>query len=299
MLLLAVMWAVVLLPPYLRSRSERLPSETRTQGLSALARRRASQGYMPVGSTAGHSPAPERPATPAPSSAVRPIAPTGLHVPRGSTGFEIRGNPPEASPSIPKVEPEPPRRVRPEPVSVSPEDLRDKSDAELLARYDAVLTPVDDVPCADAPLAEVTHLPLHRNSNGHANGNGHAPRANGNGHGPADDDGRPQVPPAVLARRQARARRRNILKGLLAASGVTLLMAFGLGGSFFFLHLLCDLALGGYVYMLLHVQRSQAEREIKVAFLPHGGQGAAPSALLEQSGGFHPGALPPVRSEVR
>ena len=37
------------------------------------------------------------------------------------------------------------------------------------------------------------------------------------------------------ARRQARARRRAILKGLLAASGVTLILALGLGGSFFFL----------------------------------------------------------------
>ena len=73
----------------------------------------------------------------------------------------------------------------------------------------------------------------------------------------------------------------------------------GLGGSFIFLHLLCDLALAGYVYMLVHIQRSQAEREIKVAFLPHGGSGVAPSALLEQSGGFEPGALRHVQSEVR
>jgi len=301
-LFLAIMWIAVLAPPYLRSRTERLPSESRQQGFSALTRRRSSSsGYMPVASPAGR-PLAERSATPVQSSAMRPIAPTGLHVPRGSTGFEIRGSAPEPAPSVPTAETPP--RVRTEPLSLSADDLREQSDAELLARYDEDLAPRNangngnGTAEAEAPLAEVTHLAMHRNGHAHRNGNGQR-----NGHRPAErPEGageKPQVPSAVMARRQARARRRAILKGLLAASGVTLVLALGLGGSFFFLHLLCDVALGAYVYMLLHVQKTQAEREIKVAFLPHGGQGAAPSALLEQSGGFQPGGLRPLQSEVR
>ena len=97
------------------------------------------------------------------------------------------------------------------------------------------------------------------------------------------------VPPEVLASRAARKRRREVLYTLLAASGLSLLMAVGLGGPVLALHLLIDIALVTYVVLLIRLQKAKAEREIKVAFLPHGGEGVAPSELLAQGGGFRPG----------
>ncbi len=107
------------------------------------------------------------------------------------------------------------------------------------------------------------------------------------------------IPPEVLAARAARKRRRDVLFTLVAASGLSFLMAVGLGGPVLFLHLLIDIALVAYVAMLIRLQKAKAEREIKVAFLPHGGQGAAPSELLAQGGGFRPGNadLAPVEIE--
>ena len=80
-----------------------------------------------------------------------------------------------------------------------------------------------------------------------------------------------------------------MLYTLLAASGLSLLMAVGLGGPVLALHLLIDIALITYVGLLIRMQKAKAEREIKVAFLPHGGEGVAPSELLAQGGGFRPG----------
>ena len=108
---------------------------------------------------------------------------------------------------------------------------------------------------------------------------------------PAPEPGeRRQGPPqAVLAARAARKRRREVLYTLLAASGVTLLMGLVLGTPALLLHLLVDAALGGYVYLLITMQRSKAERDIKVAFLPHQNHDAEPSRLLETGGGWQPG----------
>ena len=50
-----------------------------------------------------------------------------------------------------------------------------------------------------------------------------------------------------------------------------------------------DRYLGGYVYLLITMQRSKAERDIKVAFLPHQNHEAEPSRLLETGGGWQPG----------
>lgn len=99
------------------------------------------------------------------------------------------------------------------------------------------------------------------------------------------------IPPAVLAARAARKRRREVLYTLLAASGLSLLMAIGLGGPVIALHLLIDLMLITYVALLVRRQKARAEREIKVAFLPHGGEGISPSELLAQGGGFRPGKV--------
>ena len=107
------------------------------------------------------------------------------------------------------------------------------------------------------------------------------------------------IPAEVLASRAARKRRREVLYTLLAASGLSLLLAVGLGGPVLALHLLIDVALVTYVALLIRLQKAKAEREIKVAFLPHGGEGVAPSELLAQGGGFRPGnaELAPVEIE--
>jgi hypothetical protein len=123
---------------------------------------------------------------------------------------------------------------------------------------------------------------------------------------PEVDDGpeltpvRREIPAAVLAARTARKRRRDVLFTLLAAAGLSFLMAIGLGGPVILLNLLIDVALVAYVTMLIRHQKARAEREIKVAFLPHGGEGAAPSELLAQGGGFRPGEaeLAPVELET-
>lgn len=99
------------------------------------------------------------------------------------------------------------------------------------------------------------------------------------------------VPAAAMASRAARKRRRDVLYTLLAACGITLLMALVLGTPVLMLHLLCDAALGGYVYLLVSMQKSKAERDIKVAFLPHQNAEAEPTALLEAGGGWQPGEL--------
>lgn len=99
------------------------------------------------------------------------------------------------------------------------------------------------------------------------------------------------IPSSVLAARAARKRRREVLYTLLAASGVTLLMGLVLGPAALVLHLLVDLALGGYVYLLITMQKARAERDIKVAFLPHQNHDAEPSRLLETGGGWQPGEM--------
>lgn len=107
---------------------------------------------------------------------------------------------------------------------------------------------------------------------------------------PGPEGERRQGPPAaVLSARAARKRRRDVLYTLLAASALTLLMGLVLGTPALLLHLLVDAALGGYVYLLITMQRSKAERDIKVAFLPHQNHEAEPSRLLEAGGGWQPG----------
>ena len=93
----------------------------------------------------------------------------------------------------------------------------------------------------------------------------------------------------MLASRAARKRRREVLFTLIAASGLSFLLAVGLGGPVLMLHVLIDVALVAYVAMLIRLQKAKAEREIKVAFLPHGGEGASATELLAQGGGFRPG----------
>jgi hypothetical protein len=87
----------------------------------------------------------------------------------------------------------------------------------------------------------------------------------------------------------ARQRRREVLYTLLGLVGLTLVATIALGGPVLYLQLLADVALVGYVYLLVRHRKVHAEQEMKVAFLPHGGNGASATALLQQGGGWNPG----------
>jgi hypothetical protein len=75
-------------------------------------------------------------------------------------------------------------------------------------------------------------------------------------------------------------RRRNALVVLVGMVVATLVGAVVVGGWFVALHVLADALLITYVVLVLRTVRLAAEREIKVAFLPHRQSGAEPTALL-------------------
>lgn len=90
---------------------------------------------------------------------------------------------------------------------------------------------------------------------------------------------------ARLSRDEARKRRRDVLFTLAGAAGVTLLLAFVMGGRVWGLHLLCDALLGGYVFLLAQANQRQIERNIKVRSLPvHRGRQTEPALLFRRSG---------------
>lgn len=69
-------------------------------------------------------------------------------------------------------------------------------------------------------------------------------------------------------RRAARARRRQIFTGLLAAIPVTAVLALLAGGAAWILFALSVVAFGGYTALLWQMQQNAAERRRKVAVLP-------------------------------
>ncbi len=75
---------------------------------------------------------------------------------------------------------------------------------------------------------------------------------------------RPGTSPLPRSADDARRRRRTVLLGLGAAAFVTLLGAIGVGGGFIVLHLLVDIALLGYVLLLVQYQRRLEEVHYKV-----------------------------------
>ncbi len=90
----------------------------------------------------------------------------------------------------------------------------------------------------------------------------------------------------VMTRRQARERRKNILLGLASASLVTLALAVLVGGSLWYLQVLCDLLLAAYVLLLVQSQRLALERQHKVHYLAPAldlGDRQASPLLLRQS----------------
>ena len=86
----------------------------------------------------------------------------------------------------------------------------------------------------------------------------------------------------ALSRSEARKRRRDILVGLLAAMGTTLVL--GLLPMFrmlLTLHLVLDVLFVAYVAMLIKARNAAAERELKVRFLPT--SSPEPAFLLRRS----------------
>lgn len=72
---------------------------------------------------------------------------------------------------------------------------------------------------------------------------------------------------AVMSRRQAKERRKNVLVALMGAVLVTLAGAVLIGGVMIYLQLLADLLLAGYVVLLVQTQRLTVERQQKVRYL--------------------------------
>jgi len=89
-----------------------------------------------------------------------------------------------------------------------------------------------------------------------------------------------------MSRSEAKKRRRDVLFTLAAAAGITLPLAFMLGGSVWMLQLLCDVLLAGYVVLLVQSTQRAAERDLKVRYLPTNRQTrtAEPALLLRRSG---------------
>jgi len=80
--------------------------------------------------------------------------------------------------------------------------------------------------------------------------------------------------------RQAAQRRRRIISVLAGLSGTFLLLSFLSGGVFVVLLGLSAVLLVGYLALMFHLLGTQAEREMKVAFLPHRASGAGSTDLL-------------------
>ena len=86
---------------------------------------------------------------------------------------------------------------------------------------------------------------------------------------------------APVRGRQAAQRRKHIVT-LLAGVAFSFLVLCFLGGTVFLVGLVVSMALLiSYVGLMFHLLGTQAEREMKVAFLPHHNHGAEPTALLQ------------------
>jgi hypothetical protein len=95
--------------------------------------------------------------------------------------------------------------------------------------------------------------------------------------------GRPLGRP-VQQRELVRRRRQNILFGLLAAMGVTLLLGL-LVSKFLLVHVALDLLFVAYCAGLVRARNVVAEREMKVRYLPGPAfQSPEPQLLLRRSG---------------
>ncbi len=89
---------------------------------------------------------------------------------------------------------------------------------------------------------------------------------------PAAIPGRPRTASSAARSRTLR-RRRDVLTGLAATVGVSLLLAVvsSLASIFVMLHVLADILLIAYVALLIHQRNAAAERDMNVRFLPNTG----------------------------
>jgi hypothetical protein len=88
--------------------------------------------------------------------------------------------------------------------------------------------------------------------------------------------------PSPMSRREAQKRRRDILFGLLAAMGGSLILGFVPGLRVMLgLHLVLDLLFAAYLVVLVQVRKAAQERDLKVRYLP--GPAAEPALLLRRS----------------
>ncbi|MEZ5232182.1 MAG: hypothetical protein AB7W59_10180 [Acidimicrobiia bacterium] len=100
--------------------------------------------------------------------------------------------------------------------------------------------------------------------------------------------GRAPVRPSQSRARMAAQRRKRIVTVLAGSTFTFLVLSFLSGGLFVGLFLVSAALLVSYLALMFHLLGTQAEREMKVAFLPHRDAGAEPTALLhlrEASGG--------------
>jgi hypothetical protein len=87
--------------------------------------------------------------------------------------------------------------------------------------------------------------------------------------------------PAQARARWAAQRRRRIVTVLSGAAMTSLALSVILSGPFLYLFMLSSALLVGYLALMFQVLHRQAEREMKVAFLPHRNAGAEPTMLLQ------------------
>lgn len=278
LLLLVAMWAAVLLPSYLRGKGM---GGSGTGGAFAAAKERMGSfgigqgGYLPVGGDLG----PQQQQTPLPHGARYPVG-SGPKAMRTNETFrptsgsvQVLGQTSNAISILgPAVDPDP---TGPRATVTELRPRREQRALQALAAQ-ADVEPEDDGSFVDE--FGVRHeAPV--------GGRRPAPRAE---HAAAPASGTRPARPAgggLSKRRAARQRRRQVFYTLIGVVGATFVLTFLVGGPMSMLFLLSLAALGGYVVLLLQVQKTEAERDIKVAFLPHGGQGAAPTTLLREAGG--------------
>jgi hypothetical protein len=91
------------------------------------------------------------------------------------------------------------------------------------------------------------------------------------GMAPASPVGRPATGAPIsgtpAGRAAARKRRRDVLFTLGGVAGFTLLLALAFGGPLLILHLLVDVALAGYLYLLVQMRKLAEEQAVKVRYL--------------------------------
>ena len=86
-----------------------------------------------------------------------------------------------------------------------------------------------------------------------------------------------------MSRSEARKRRRDVFYALLAATGVSLVLAVAMKGPMVVLFVLCLAALGGYTALLVQIQRRTLERVQKVRPLRPQTVTPDPAYLLRRS----------------